>query len=89
MASLTTQCGGNLFLEIARQRGIPVRVIVSAGKEREAYDRLLIDELMTHEVDLVCLAGFTGGHFQERTVRHHQPALFGGVNHFHMIDPAR
>ena len=45
-------------LEIARQRGIPMRVIASAGVEREAYDRLLIDELRTHEVDLVCLAGF-------------------------------
>ena len=26
--------------------------------EREAYDKLLIEELRTHEVDLVCLAGF-------------------------------
>ena len=45
-------------LEIARQRGIPLRVIASAGVEREAYDKLLIDELETHQVDLVCLAGF-------------------------------
>ena len=45
-------------LEIARDRGIPMRVIVSRGIEREAYDRLLIQELRTHEVDLVCLAGF-------------------------------
>jgi phosphoribosylglycinamide formyltransferase 1 len=45
-------------LEIARQRGIPLRVIPSAGLEREAYDRLLIEELRTHQVDLVCLAGF-------------------------------
>lgn len=45
-------------LEIARRRGIPMRVIPSQGMEREAYDRLLIDELRTHEVDLVCLAGF-------------------------------
>jgi phosphoribosylglycinamide formyltransferase-1 len=45
-------------LELARQRGIPMRVIPSAGTEREVYDKLLIDELMTHEVDLVCLAGF-------------------------------
>jgi phosphoribosylglycinamide formyltransferase 1 len=45
-------------LEIARSRGIPMRVIASAGMEREAYDRLLIEELQTHEVDLVCLAGF-------------------------------
>lgn len=45
-------------LEIARQRGIPMRVIPSQGLEREAYDKLLIDELHTHEVELVCLAGF-------------------------------
>jgi phosphoribosylglycinamide formyltransferase-1 len=45
-------------LEIARQRGIPLRVIASGGLEREAYDKLLIEELRTHEVDLVCLAGF-------------------------------
>ena len=45
-------------LEIARQRGIPLRVIASAGMEREAYDRMLIEELQTHEVELVCLAGF-------------------------------
>lgn len=45
-------------LEIARERGIPLRVIASAGMDRETYDKLLIDELRTHEVDLVCLAGF-------------------------------
>lgn len=45
-------------LEIARERGIPMRIIPSAGVDRETYDKLLIDELRTHEVDLVCLAGF-------------------------------
>ena len=45
-------------LEIARQRGIPMRVIPSQGLEREAYDQLVIEELRTHEVELVCLAGF-------------------------------
>ncbi len=45
-------------LDIARERGIPMRVIASAGVDRETYDKLLIDELRTHEVDLVCLAGF-------------------------------
>lgn len=45
-------------LEIARSRGIPMRVISSAGLEREAYDKLLIEELQTHGVELVCLAGF-------------------------------
>jgi phosphoribosylglycinamide formyltransferase-1 len=45
-------------LEIARERGIPVRVIASQGLEREAYDKVVVDELRTHEVELVCLAGF-------------------------------
>ncbi|HEY4088091.1 MAG TPA: phosphoribosylglycinamide formyltransferase [Bryobacteraceae bacterium] len=45
-------------LEIARDRGIPMRVIESRGMERETYDKLVIDELRTHEVELVCLAGF-------------------------------
>jgi phosphoribosylglycinamide formyltransferase-1 len=45
-------------LDIARERGIPMRVIASAGLQREAYDKLLIEELRTHEVDFVCLAGF-------------------------------
>lgn len=45
-------------LDIARERGIPMRVIESRGMEREAYDKLVIEELRTHDVDLVCLAGF-------------------------------
>jgi phosphoribosylglycinamide formyltransferase 1 len=45
-------------LDISRERGIPLRVIASAGLERDAYDKLLIEELQTHQVDLVCLAGF-------------------------------
>src|SRR5580704_16674525 len=45
-------------IEIARERGMPLRIIPSAGMDRETYDELLIDELQTHEVDLVCLAGF-------------------------------
>ena len=45
-------------IEIARERGMPLRIIPSAGMDRETYDKLLIDELQTHEVDLVCLAGF-------------------------------
>ncbi len=45
-------------IDIAREHGIPLRVIPSAGVERETYDKLLIDELRTHQVDLVCLAGF-------------------------------
>lgn len=45
-------------LDIARERGIPLRAIASAGMEREAYDKMLIEELRIHKVDLVCLAGF-------------------------------
>jgi phosphoribosylglycinamide formyltransferase-1 len=45
-------------LDIARERGIPIRVIPSQGLEREAYDRVVVDELRTHDVELVCLAGF-------------------------------
>src|ERR1700733_11507242 len=45
-------------IEIARERRIPLRIIPSAGMDRETYDKLLIDELQTHEVELVCLAGF-------------------------------
>lgn len=45
-------------LEIARERGIPMRVIPSRGMDRENYDKLLIEELRTHDVELVCLAGF-------------------------------
>jgi phosphoribosylglycinamide formyltransferase-1 len=43
---------------IARERGIPAVVIPSKGMDREAYDRLLIEELRKHSVDLVCLAGY-------------------------------
>jgi phosphoribosylglycinamide formyltransferase-1 len=45
-------------LDIARERGIPIRIIPSQGMDRETYDKLLIEELCTHEVELVCLAGF-------------------------------
>ena len=36
---------------------IPLRVSLG-GMDRETYDKMLIEELRTHEVDLVCLAGF-------------------------------
>jgi phosphoribosylglycinamide formyltransferase-1 len=45
-------------LEVACQRGLKAVCIPSKGQDREAYDRLLIQELKTHAVDLVCLAGF-------------------------------
>jgi len=45
-------------LEVARERGLNAVCIPSKGMEREAYDRLLIEELKKHRVDLICLAGF-------------------------------
>ena len=45
-------------LEAATQRGLNAVLIPSKGLDREAYDRMLIDELKRNAVDLVCLAGF-------------------------------
>jgi phosphoribosylglycinamide formyltransferase-1 len=45
-------------LEIARSRGFPAVCLPSKGLDREVYDRLLVDELRKHDVELVCLAGF-------------------------------
>ena len=45
-------------LEKARARGLETVCLPSKGMEREAYDRLVVDELQARHVDLVCLAGF-------------------------------
>ena len=45
-------------LEVARERGLHAVCIPSKGLDREAYDRLLIEERKKHRVDLICLAGF-------------------------------
>jgi phosphoribosylglycinamide formyltransferase-1 len=45
-------------LEIARERGLPALLIPSKGVPREEYDQLLVAELESRRVDLVCLAGF-------------------------------
>ncbi len=45
-------------LEIARARGFPAVCIPSKGLPREDYDRQLIAELKSRDVDLICLAGF-------------------------------
>jgi phosphoribosylglycinamide formyltransferase-1 len=42
----------------AEARGIPSRVIPSKGLQREAYDKLVVEELKRAGVELVCLAGF-------------------------------
>lgn len=45
-------------LQAARERGLNAVSLPSKGMDREAYDRLLIEELRKHNVDLVCLAGY-------------------------------
>jgi len=45
-------------LEAARQRGLNAVCIPSKGLDREVYDRMLLEELRKHGVELVCLAGF-------------------------------
>ena len=45
-------------LDVACRRGLKAVCIPSRGLDREAYDRLLIQELESDRVDLVCLAGF-------------------------------
>jgi phosphoribosylglycinamide formyltransferase 1 len=45
-------------LEIAHRRGLNAVCIPSKGLDREIYDRMLVEELDRHVVDLVCLAGF-------------------------------
>jgi phosphoribosylglycinamide formyltransferase 1 len=45
-------------LEIARQRALPALCIPSKGTPREDYDRRVVEELKSRDVELVCLAGF-------------------------------
>ncbi|MBI2680125.1 MAG: phosphoribosylglycinamide formyltransferase [Candidatus Solibacter usitatus] len=45
-------------LDLARERGLIAVPLSAKGLDREAYDRLLVEELHKHAVDLVCLAGF-------------------------------
>ncbi|MGH9482001.1 MAG: phosphoribosylglycinamide formyltransferase [Terriglobales bacterium] len=45
-------------LEWARQQGLPVCALPSAGREREEYDREVVARLRQAGVDLVCLAGY-------------------------------
>jgi phosphoribosylglycinamide formyltransferase-1 len=45
-------------IEIARRRGLNAVCIPSKGLDREVYDRMLLEELLRQQVDLVLLAGF-------------------------------
>jgi phosphoribosylglycinamide formyltransferase 1 len=79
-------------LESARRRGLNAVSLPSRGLDREVYDRLLIDELVKHDVDLVCLAGFmrllSAGfirHFPNRILNIHPSLLpaFPGLDAQH------
>jgi phosphoribosylglycinamide formyltransferase-1 len=45
-------------LEVATQRGFSAVCLPSKGLDREVYDRQLVQELKSRQVELVCLAGF-------------------------------
>jgi phosphoribosylglycinamide formyltransferase-1 len=42
----------------ARNRGLNAVLIPSKGLDRETYDRMLIEEIDKHSIDLICLAGY-------------------------------
>jgi phosphoribosylglycinamide formyltransferase-1 len=55
-------------LELARKRGLKTGVIQRRGRTREEHDKEILAALKTHEVDIVCLAGYMrvlSGHFLE------------------------
>jgi len=45
-------------IDLAKERGLPTRVISSKGLERETYDRQVVAALQEAKVDLICLAGY-------------------------------
>jgi phosphoribosylglycinamide formyltransferase 1 len=45
-------------LELARDRGLKTAVVERRGLKREDHEREIISVLRSHEVDLVCLAGY-------------------------------
>ena len=66
----------------ARELGLPCGAIPSAGVDRAAFDRQVIDLLEQHRIDWVCLAGYmrllSGGfvsHYQGRILNIHPSLL--------------
>ncbi len=45
-------------LAVARELGLPTAVFVSKGRKRAEHDADVADCLRSHQVDLVCLAGY-------------------------------
>jgi len=58
IAVVISNKGDALGLQTARQMGITALAIPSKGKDRESHDGEVVAALKTHEVDLVCLAGY-------------------------------
>jgi phosphoribosylglycinamide formyltransferase 1 len=59
IAVVVSNVAGVFSLERAARAGIPTAVIDHRGwPTRDDFDRALVDELQTHDVSLVCLAGF-------------------------------
>ena len=42
----------------ARKRGLQAQIIPSKGRSREEHDREVVSALKSHDVDLICLAGY-------------------------------
>ena len=45
-------------IETARRLGLTALVIPSKGKDRNHHDREVVEALLQHKVDLICLAGY-------------------------------
>jgi len=45
-------------LKAAQEMGLPHAALVSKGRKREEHDQAMIECLMAHRVDMVCLAGY-------------------------------
>ena len=58
IAVVISNRSGAAGLEIARARGLNAVCLPSKGLDREIYDRMLLEELGRHGVEIVCLAGF-------------------------------
>ena len=83
-------------LDHARSQGIATAVVdhTQYGKDREAFEHALQDVLLTHRIDIVCLAGFMRlltpwfvGQWQGRMLNIH-PALLPAFKGLHTHERA-
>jgi phosphoribosylglycinamide formyltransferase-1 len=58
IAVVISNIAGAQGLDHARARSIKAVALPSKGLSREAHDQLLIEELQSSQVDLICLAGY-------------------------------